>query len=81
MSLCDTFMCPRKRSPSPGGCKPTPEVPFSPTTLARRPCWHNVPSSTWWLWVPLWEEVPGPHTNLQVGDVAVNVHGGRLAVL
>ena len=76
-----SFTGPRKRLPSSGGCKPTPEVPFSPTTLARGPYWPTTcPAPLGGSGCPFGRRSQGP-THLQVGDVSVNVHGGCLAVL
>lgn len=69
-------MCPKERTPSPEGCKPIPEFPFSPAPLLAR----DLPNCPWQLWMSLWEGA-GPLTHLQVGDVTVDVHGGCLAVL
>lgn len=74
-------MRPNKRASSTGGGKPTPELPFSLYPFVQVSVWaHNLSNCTEQLWVSLWES-PGPPVHLQVGDVAVNVHGGRLTVL
>ena len=75
MSLRDTVLCPSKQTLLQGTTPPErpPALPLQVLLWAL-----DLPHCTRWLCCPF-RGSQAPH--LQVGDVAVNVHGGRLAIL